>query len=56
MVIRRIRWQWTFREALAIMTGTLFFINWIAVDRVLVLKAITSVLGPGINRFNLMNA
>lgn len=49
MVIRRIRWQWIFREALAIMARTLFFINWISVDRALVLKAISLVLGPDIN-------
>jgi len=41
---------------ISIMAGTLFFINWISVDRILVLKAITPVLGPGINRFDLKNA
>jgi hypothetical protein len=38
-----------------IMIGILFFINWISVDRVLVLKVITPVLEPGINRFDLKN-
>jgi len=39
-----------------IMAGTLFSINWISVDRILVLKVITPVLGTGINRFDLKNA
>jgi hypothetical protein len=39
-----------------IMAGTLFFINWISVDHIVVLKTITPVLGPGINRFDLKNA